>query len=496
MALIGMPINWILEGDFKRKFKVLKEQKAILIFMSIFIIHVIGLIYTQDFTYGIKDIKIKLPLFSLPLIIGTSAFLSFKELKIIFSFFIVSVFVKTLYGLFLLSGFSDVQIGDMSQLAGSFSHIRYALLINIAIFSAFYFSIISTKETSKIQRVLFLALAIWLMLFLFILKSLTGIVVLIIMLMLFAIIVVKKIDSKKVKIFISTFISLFFIIMFMYSYWVVNKYYTTDKNPFSNLEEFTSQNNKYKHIIDSKSRENGHFVNIYICKKELKQEWNKRSKIKYGESDNMNQNISSTLIRYLTSKGYRKDAGGVLKLTQKDVLNIENGMTNYIFENKYSLYNKFYVALWELEVYTNGGSPERHSITQRFEFLKVSLSIIKDNFIFGVGTGDVKQEFSLKYEELHSKLKGKYRLRAHNQFVTFFIAFGVIGFLYIVFVLFYVPFTLNKYKDYLFIFIFVILLLSMFNEDTLENQIGVIMFSYFISITLFSYKGVLSEIEN
>jgi hypothetical protein len=76
--------------------------------------------------------------------------------------------------------------------------------------------------------------------------------------------------------------------------------------------------NLYHHDFEQGLRENGHLVYVYVCEEELRQEWNKRSEIKYD--DDLNGYIlGSTLIRYLASKGYRKDSVGVSKLTSDDI---------------------------------------------------------------------------------------------------------------------------------------------------------------------------------
>jgi hypothetical protein len=481
--------NWFLEGKYKNKFEILMSRKSIFIFVGIFVVHIIGLFYTSDFEYALKDLKIKLPLFALPIIIGTSPKLSKKETKLILYLFILSIFVKTIIGFIL---FLEDKITDSSQLAGNYSHIRYSLLINIAIISAIYFSLVKPlKEKNKYIKISLIVITLWLSAFIFILKSLTGIIVFIFILIYF----IYKFSRSEKKLLAFIFPSIAFLSILIYGIFSVSKYSKTDKIDFSKLEKFSPQKNKYEHYIERKSRENGHFVAIYICKPELENEWNKRSKIKFNQNDNLNQKISSTLIRYLSSKNLRKDSLGVSKLTNQDVKNIENGLTNYIFENKWSLYNKIYVALWETENYRNGGSPQNHSITQRFEFLRIASYIIKDNFLIGIGTGDLKIEFADAYNKHNSKLTGKNRLRAHNQYVTFFLTFGILGFSLIFFSMFYAPFFEKKYTDFLFLAIFIVLLLSMFNEDTLETQIGATMFALFYSLSVFGIENEIAEIE-
>ena len=101
LLVIGMPLskflmslsqiilvcNWILEGGLKAKMIAFKNNKAALILSSLVLVHFIGLLYTSDFDYAFKDIRIKAPLLILPLIFSTSKVLSETfSAKILFCF--------------------------------------------------------------------------------------------------------------------------------------------------------------------------------------------------------------------------------------------------------------------------------------------------------------------------------------------------------------------------------------------------------------------------
>ena len=245
------------------------------------------------------------------------------------------------------------------------------------------------------------------------------------------------------------------------------------------LDTHTQRGNTYVHDTKSRSIENGNYVWLYICHKELKKEWNKRSRIKYNEKDNKGNTIKYTLIRYLASKGFHKDADGVLELTNEDVESIEKGIANYIYTSKIGLYPKFYQVIWEVDNYIRGNNPSGHSVTQRIEYYKSAYHIFKENILIGVGTGDLKIAYNDYYNKSNSILEKKWRLRAHNQYLTFLVAFGVIGFLWIMFSLFAPIYFEQGFRSYLFFIFFAIAFLSMINEDTLETQTGATFFAYF-----------------
>ena len=65
-AMLGV-FNLLLERDFSTYYQNLKNNKAFLWLLAFFLLHILGLIWTTDFEYAAKDIKIKLPLLGVPL---------------------------------------------------------------------------------------------------------------------------------------------------------------------------------------------------------------------------------------------------------------------------------------------------------------------------------------------------------------------------------------------------------------------------------------------
>ena len=53
-------INWIAAGNLKQKLNTLQTSKIFWVLISLFLLHLLGLLYTSNFEYAIKDLKIKL----------------------------------------------------------------------------------------------------------------------------------------------------------------------------------------------------------------------------------------------------------------------------------------------------------------------------------------------------------------------------------------------------------------------------------------------------
>ena len=91
--------NWIIEFDFKRKLAKLKTTPLIWIVLGLFLIHVVGLLWTSDFKYASKDITTKLPLLAFPIIIGSTKKLRLVEWKLLLGVYAITLFILTIASL-------------------------------------------------------------------------------------------------------------------------------------------------------------------------------------------------------------------------------------------------------------------------------------------------------------------------------------------------------------------------------------------------------------
>jgi len=480
----GLMAHWLIEGKFKSKFELLKERKSVLLIISVFFVYLIGLLWTNSPKWGIHDLKIQLPLLMLPLVIGTSARLSYSQVKKIVYLFSASVVLASFCSIWVLLGFSSKTIQDPRQMSLFISHIRFALLINISIFSLGWY-LLNQEKKNLIEKVFLIAAIVWLSIFLVILKSATGWVVFLFLIATITLFSILRIKKMVWRTSLFGILLLILIIPAAYIGFVVHQFYDIETLPEDIVHEKTSKGDYYYHELDNKQLENGHFVFLFIDGDGLREAWNKRSQINYDSTSASGFN-HYVLFRYLTSKGYRKDADGLAKLSNDDIRNIENGMTNYRFVDSGSFYNRIYQVIWEIDIYRNGGDPSGHSVTQRIEYYKMAGAIISENFWFGTGTGGYYQAYQEKYDRNVFFKDQKFRQRSHNMFLSYWIDFGIIGLIYICFALFSPIFREHKTKSFLLMVFIFIVLISFMNEDTLNNHDAITFFSFFYPLYLFS----------
>ncbi len=491
VAEILLTANWLAEGRFKEKYTLFRQKKSLWFIVSVYVVFLIGMFYTTDYNWGFHDLKIKLPLLVLPLVIGTSEKISRKQLKIILFLFVASVVVSSFISTYIYLGFSKREILDVRNISIFISHIRFSLMVAFSILVLIYY-LLYDQNLSVLTwvKITYIILMFWLLVFLIILQSLTGIVVLLIILPFVISNRILRLSSTGLRIilFSAEAIVLMFIILFIVE--SVHKFYHVKETEPGKPEKYTVNGNPYINHPDDKMLENGNYVWNYVCEKELRNEWNKRSSFPYDSLDRKGQNLKQTLIRYLTSLGYRKDSVGVSRLTTIDIQSIENGNSNVIFNKRFGLYPRIYRVIWEIDVYRKNGDVNSHSITQRIVYLKTALAIIKKNAWTGVGTGDVRIAFRDAYQHSATLLDSENQHRAHNQFVTFLLTYGIFGFLWIIAPFLIPVFLEKKWNDYLFLIIFVLGILSMLNEDMLETSTGVSFFAFFYALFLL---GVVTD---
>ena len=476
-------------NNFVNKFKIFFKKKAAIILTSLLLLHVIGLIYTSDYSYALKDMRIKLPLLVFPVILSTMNPIGKKKFNWVMLLFVASVLIGTFISTHVLL---KQEFTDIRKISVLISPIRFSLNISIAIFTLIYF-IYKKGDFNIFAKILFGIIAAWLIFFQFILESGIGIVILFTLSFLLLIYLVFNLKKIYLKIVIIGTLVLVPIVLFTYVNNIVDDYCESPQIDFNQLEKQTALGNNYKHDTLSLGVEDGKYVGLYLSTNELRTAWNKRSSFDFDGNDQNEQLIKYTIIRFLTSKDYRKDAEGVNKLTDKEIKAIERGIANINYIESPNLKTRISKIILGYNNLRYSYNPNGNSIMQRIEYWKASLGIIKQNIVFGVGTGDIRDVFQEQYEKMNSPLEIENRLRSHNQFLSIFIVFGIFGFVWFLFTLLYPPIKTKKMFEYFYFMFFVIAIVSMLTEDTIESQAGVTFFAFFNSFFLFSRKTSLKS---
>lgn len=464
-------------------FRDLYRNKPALVFLSLYLLHVAGLIFTTDFDYAMKDLRTKVPIFLIPLYLGTSKPIGRKMFDAYLFLFLLALVVGTMMYSWKIYSLEYIDIRDVSR---NVSHIILGLELALGLFiMAWYFF---RKSFPAWGKVLLLLVSAWFMVYIFYSRSFTGLAVFAITLVILLPILVFRQKRPGLKILLAAVMILVTTAAILYIRATAREFYTVHPVDKTRLDSLTTRGNPYTNNIKSDLTENGNYLYLYCQLDEMKDAWNKRSKIACDSNGINGERITFTLIRFLTSKNLRKDADGVDALKTDEIRAIERGIPNYLFLDKFSMKSRIYEFLWGYDMYKRTGDPTGYTIMQRIEFWKASLGIIRDNWLTGVGTGDMNEAFQQQYVKMDSKLKPDQRWRAHNQFLSVFAGFGVLGFLWFLIAVFFPAWKLRGFSDYFFLVFMIIGILSMMTEDTLESQMGVTFFTFFYCFFLFGRR--------
>lgn len=492
---IALAINFLLEGQFRSRFKRLIQQPVPTLFIVFYLFHVVAVLWSPDLDRAVWDLRVRLPLLLFPLVIPLSAPLEKSEFKAIILLFVSAVIATSFLSTWEYFQIKDDPSADYRTISLFTSHIRYSLMVCLAYLLLLNFAW-HARGNFAVRGVTIL-FALWLSVFVFILQSMTGIVIWFLcsyLLLFYSLAYIKKPRFRTISL---TVLTLTPIMIGGYLLLQVDAFYPDKQPDLDSLETHSIGGEKYVHKPDNPALENGHYIHLYIAYHELETEWNERSEIAFWQGkDHSGQPIMATLMRYLTSKGLRKDSVGVNALTAEDIAAIENGVANVRFTYGNPVDNRIYTVIWELDRMINEKRVQGHSVTQRFVYWRTGWDIFKKHWLFGVGTGGAPHAFEKMYESSDSNLSEQNRLRAHNQYLSVGILLGAVGMLLFAFSIL-APFLLLKNANsFLYIGFSIVLYASMLNEDTLETQVGVTLYAYFNFMFLYASRSLSDALSN
>lgn len=478
----GGSLSAMTDRGFKSKLSRFWHNKAAVLLVAFYLMHVVGLLWTSDFDYAMKDLRVKLPILVMPLVLSSMEPLDRKRFDFVMLVYVLSVFVATLFS---SVSYWRHDYDDVREISHFISHIRFCLNIVFCIAIIGYYLV--TYKPSWWTRCVQALLMLWFVYQIYIFESLSGYVILA------AVVIVSAVyaflrwkQGRGWRIAVGATALVMIGVAFFAVWHQVKPMLKVEPVDFATLEQKTAQGNDYWHDTIHNPVEDGKYVGLYYCRKELQESWSQRSTLP------LDVTLEATLARYLTSKGLRKDAQGVMALTDDDIRNIEQGIANYNNWKHPGLRARLSSTLFEYNLYRRYNNPNGGSLSQRIEYTRASFHLIGQHPWFGVGTGDVPQAFSQAYDELRSPLKEEFRFRAHNQYLAIAVAFGLVGLAFFLFVLLYPWCASRRNHTYLYMVFLTIMVLSMFPEDTLETQAGATLFAFFTALLLMAGRNSLS----
>lgn len=484
--MILLAANWLIECRFREKWELAKANKVLWAFVVLYVVHLLWC-WTPfnthcNWDYALDDLRKKLPLIVIPIVVLTSDFLDRRKTALLLQFFCLTVAVASVVGIARHLGNPDM---DYRNMFPHFSHIRFALNVCLAMVLLLYalYKIYNRKDLKyRWLRMLAIVLleAIYCIVLL-LLQSYTAFVILsVVFVVLLGWIAVRK-KSRPIYpiVFFAVLTMVVLAAWLCFSHYYSN-YYTLSELSSKPLATHTAQGNAYTHANDGLV-EMGNYINNYVCDPELRSQWTKRSTLNIDSLTPNTFAVYPTLVRYLNAKGLTKDSTGVWQLTDNDIALIEQGVANPHYASNFGLGKMFYRIFFDYECYKKTGLVKNSSFFQRLMLWQNGWELFLSHPAFGVGTGDVADEVEKNLSEQQSELAGT-GMRTHNQLITFLFTFGIVGFAIITLVFVWAVKKHHLLKSAVFVAYLCIVLVSFLGEDTLETEAGVVFFALMFSL--------------
>lgn len=386
LSMILLSAVWILEGNWKNKYKRLLRNKIALLFIVFFLLHVIGLVYTENVAQGFSELEKRVAFVIFPIVLSTTKYLDSRAVGKILCFFSAACFfaavicvTNALYFYFFQNDSSYLFYHKLGS-AVNFDHaVYFSFYIGVSIFIVITFLKSEWTTLSAAVRASYVLLICFFMFFLILLSSKTLIPT---VLLLCAFFIWRVIVQEK-----GVLIGVLAMCLFL---------------AFSASVIFAVPN---------------------------------------------------------------------IKERFKEVLVDDYDQTNPLLLDDYEFYH-----------FTGGAI--------RLAIWKMSVEIIHERkaWLFGLGTGDSQDVLTATYLDKHVYpgdkalgIKGFLHYNAHNQFVQFYLIFGIVGLLLFLYIL-GLLFRMASSNSTLFLFCLILFTCFSLTESTLHVQKGIVPFLFFTSL--------------
>jgi hypothetical protein len=439
MGLLLGGLSFVTSGEINSSLKRLIKNPFFLMLGGFYFLHLMGLIWSDNLSYGFNDIRQKSSLLIIPIILLSRSDWGIQKIDRLLILFLATLFITSLINFITYTFFKgEMALIDIRSMSLFESHIRFGILIGLGSGVALYF--IGKYSTYKI---LLIVLIVWFGVYSYQSQVLSGILSYVISLVTFLLFYSKKYKNN---------FAFYSLITLPFCCLIGLIFYFQSPVEYSEVGAANTSS--------------------------LEKAWNNRSTIKYLGKDAKDQSIKYTLIRYLDSKKLQLDSTGINSLSKDDIQNIELGYAD-VRETQGGIPARLFSIRYEIQ---HPGNPNLHPITERLELWENAWYTIKKTPFLGVGNGDVHDALQVSYNERKSELTTERRLRAHQSYLTFWLSFGIIGLFAFIWLQGYFILRAVKSAQLVALCFGLIALCTFLFEDTLESQAGITFFAFFYSL--------------
>ena len=469
-VLLG--VNWVFEGRWREKWQMARKSRLLQAVATLFLLHVIGLLWTSNLHAGMHALQVSLPLLIVPLVLLTTRPATGRARQIVLFGYVGTVLVVSIIGAVRLLTIPDLPYREAIPYI---SHIRFALNCCMVVYIGALCIAGRMGNMGRAGKAGLAAITLWLLVFLVLIRSYTAFAILAVVSL--ALVLTERRQRQR-RVGLAAWLLLAGGTAALVAH-EAKAYYRLVPQATEPLAYCTAGGRPYAHYRDG-IIENGNYINNYLCVDELRAEWPRRSQLPFDSTLADGYTVQPTLVRYLNACGLTKDSVGLWTLTDSQIGDIERGVANPVYASRNPVRKMVYVMLLEREYYVHTHAVRGFTMLQRFELWKATLGVIGDNLWIGVGTGDVGDELHARLQASGSALADSGK-GTHNQYLAFLAAFGIAGaaLLLAVFLRALLPFALRRSP--LMLAWLLTVLISMLTEDTLATLAGILFCTFFLA---------------
>ena len=172
LAWVLLGLNWLLEGRWREKCQMAKENRFLQAFVGFYLLMLVGMLWTSNAGSGWGTMQVLLPLLCVPLVMLTTRPITGNARITVLAWYTLAVFVVSIIGLVRWLTIPDLPYRDIVPYI---SHIRFALSCCMVVYVCVGAMIDIDRKAIRWVTVPLIA---WMIVFMVIIHSYTGIIVL------------------------------------------------------------------------------------------------------------------------------------------------------------------------------------------------------------------------------------------------------------------------------------------------------------------------------
>ena len=106
------------------------------------------------------------------------------------------------------------------------------------------------------------------------------------------------------------------------------------------------------------------------------------------------------------------------------------------------------ILKWRVESLFLNSSFKEEGVQMREKLWKSSYEVFNEHKLFGVGSGDFKDELIKTYKKNDYRIQYRFEMNSHNQYLSLLVSNGLIGVLLFLFYLFYPAINFIQYHNF------------------------------------------------